>query len=316
MALRRRVGGCLLEGCIFSPAVGSAGGLLVMWNDNEFKVSSSYLSSRIIAIFGKFKNVVEECVIINIYGPSTESEKDEFLQGITGQTNLIDLPLVGGTFTWCNNREESTWVRLDRFLISGNFLTCCPNVVQRLLPRSISDHNPVSLEDSYVDWGPKPFRFYNYLLEEEGFEDLVKSSMVDLMERNNRRGILSILQGTKKSIRNWSSRKFNGISDSIETLEGRINEVELKAQGSNLSPQEWEQVKQSRSNLWRLYRIEESVWFQRARTRWIKGGDRNTRFFHLCALNRNRRNAITSLKINGTVVSDPSLIKTHISDFF
>ncbi|KAE8690507.1 Protein phosphatase 2C 70 [Hibiscus syriacus] len=112
-----------------------------------------------------------------------------------------------------------------------------------------------------TDWGPKPFRFYNYLLEEEGFEDLVKSSMVDLMERNNRRGILSILQGTKKSIRNWSSRKFNGISDSIETLEGRINEVELKAQVSSFS-QEWEQVKQSRSNLWRLYRIEESVWEQ------------------------------------------------------
>ncbi|KAE8698885.1 Phospholipid-transporting ATPase 3 [Hibiscus syriacus] len=358
MALRRRIGGCLLEGCIFSPAVGPAGGLLVMWNDNEFKVSSSYLSSRIIAIFGKFKNVVEECVIMNIYGPSTESEKDEFyrellefvsaqsnllciggdfntyldpaekmgrsqnwhsvdiFRNFLQQTNLIDLLLVGGTFTWCNNREESTWVRLDRFLISGNFLTCFPNVVQRLLPRSISDHNPVSLEDSYVDWGPKPFRFYNYLLEEEGFEELVKSSMVDLMERNNRRGIFSILQGTKKSIRNWSSREFNGISDSIETLEGRINELELKAQGSNLSPQEWDQVKQFRSNLWRLYRIEESVWFQRARTRWIKGGDRNTRFFHLCALNKNRRNAITSLKINGTVVLDPSLIKTHISDFF
>jgi hypothetical protein len=31
---------------------------------------------------------------------------------------LMDLPLVGGTYSWSNNRESSSWSRIDRFLVS------------------------------------------------------------------------------------------------------------------------------------------------------------------------------------------------------
>ncbi|KAE8729397.1 hypothetical protein F3Y22_tig00003715pilonHSYRG00041 [Hibiscus syriacus] len=152
--------------------------------------------------------------------------------------------------------------------------------------------------------------------KEEGFEDLVKSSLDDLRGRKKRSDIFSILQGTKKSIRNLSGRKLYGISESISELEMKINDLEFKAQCGNLSHQEWDQMMQFRSNLWRLYRIEESIWFQKSRTRLIKDGDKNTRFFHLSALNRSKRNEISSLKINGYVVSDPHSIKLHISNFF
>ncbi|KAE8702415.1 hypothetical protein F3Y22_tig00110482pilonHSYRG00005 [Hibiscus syriacus] len=122
--------------------------------------------------------------------------------------------------------------------------------VQSLLPKSLSDHNPVSLEDKAVNWGPKPF-----------------------------------------------SSKFTGIPESISDLERKINELDLIAQGGILSKQEWDQLRLCRTNLWRLYRTEESIWFQKSRARWIKEGDRNTRFFHLSALNRSKRNEILSLKI-------------------
>ncbi|KAE8717707.1 hypothetical protein F3Y22_tig00110032pilonHSYRG00029 [Hibiscus syriacus] len=295
--------GNFLKGGVFSSTNETAGGLFVLWNENEFEVSNSHISGRFIAIFGKFKTMEDECVIINVYGPSIESEKEEFFRELVEFVSTQTISIcIGGDFN----------LYLDPAEKLGSFR----RVVQRLLPRSLSDHNPVSLEESSVEWGPKPFRFFNYLLEEEGFEDLVKSTMDGLRERNKRSGIFSIIQGTKKSIRIWSSRKFNGISESIEDSKRKINELEFKAQGSNFSTQEWEQVKRHRSDLWRIYRIEESIWFQKARTRWIKDEDRNTRFFHLCALNRSRRNAITSLKINGSVVSDPILIKTHISEFF
>jgi hypothetical protein len=32
--------------------------------------------------------------------------------------NLMDLPFVGGTFTWSNNQESSSWSIIDRLLVS------------------------------------------------------------------------------------------------------------------------------------------------------------------------------------------------------
>ena len=32
--------------------------------------------------------------------------------------DMMDLPLVGGTFTWLNNQDTPSWLRIDRFLVS------------------------------------------------------------------------------------------------------------------------------------------------------------------------------------------------------
>ncbi|KAE8705601.1 hypothetical protein F3Y22_tig00110419pilonHSYRG00004 [Hibiscus syriacus] len=320
-ALRRRLGGRFLNGGTFVTAVGSVGGLLVLWNDKDFEVSNSHLSGRFIAVFGKFKNSSEECVIINVYGPSIDSEKEEFfrdvgfcccsncgnlhwgdlnvyldpaeklgksqnwlsidiLRNFLNQTNLIDLPMVGGRTYY-----------LGPYLITILYYWR-KNMLIGALNRS---------------------DFFNYLLEEEGFDDVVKLSLDNLRESKKRRGIFSFLQETKKSIRNWSGRKFYRISDSISELELKINDIEFTAQSSVLLNKRGS-VMQFKSNLWRLYRIEESIWFQKSRARWIKDGDRNTRFFHLSALNRSKRNEITSLNFNGFVVSDPKVIKLHIAE--
>lgn len=47
-----------------------------------------------------------------------------------------------------------------------------------------------------------------------------------------------------------------------------------------------------------LLKQKEIYWRQRAKTRWLKQGDNNTKFFHAYATNRKRRNFIQSLKIN------------------
>ncbi|KAE8729878.1 hypothetical protein F3Y22_tig00003096pilonHSYRG00052 [Hibiscus syriacus] len=190
-SLRRRIGENTLNGGSFAPAVGSAGGLMVLWNDKEFEVSNSHLNGRFIAVYGKFKNSREECVIINVYGPSIDSEEAKFFREL---------------------------------LVFVSAQTC-------------------------------------------------QSAL-------------------------------------------GINDLEVIAQGGVISQQEWNQLMQSRTVLWRLYRTEESIWFQKSRAKWIKDADINTKFFHLLVLNRIKRNEITSLKINDSIVSDPQSIKSPIVDFF
>lgn len=69
----------------------------------------------------------------------------EFVQFID-ELGMIDLPLVGGRFTWCRYSSPPTFCRLDRFLLIEDFLAKFPDVVQKLWPRSLFDHCPISLE--------------------------------------------------------------------------------------------------------------------------------------------------------------------------
>jgi hypothetical protein len=44
------------------------------------------------------------------------------------------------------------------------------------LDRDVSDHCPLVLRYSSQLWGPKPFRFNNFLLDHPGFSEIVARS--------------------------------------------------------------------------------------------------------------------------------------------
>ncbi|KAK2659847.1 hypothetical protein Ddye_006380 [Dipteronia dyeriana] len=79
---------------------------------------------------------------------------------------VVDIPLHGMSYTWTNNRERSSWARLDRFLCTPLFLYWFPSIVQKGFCRSISDHNLILLEVPKEDWGHRPFRIQNVWLED------------------------------------------------------------------------------------------------------------------------------------------------------
>jgi hypothetical protein len=87
---------------------------------------------------------------------------------------LMDIPLEGGKFTWSNNRETPTMSQIDRFLYSGEWEDRYPTVVQKRLPKVLSDHFPIILESGKFMRGKWPFRFETMWLQVEGFGELVR----------------------------------------------------------------------------------------------------------------------------------------------
>ena len=87
----------------------------------------------------------------------------------------MDIPLIGGQFTWSNNQEDEIWSRIDRFLISPSWEDHYPEVLQKRLTRLCSDHFPLLLECGESRGGKKYFKFENMWLKYEGFGDKVKS---------------------------------------------------------------------------------------------------------------------------------------------
>ncbi|KAL4379818.1 hypothetical protein GQ457_02G032950 [Hibiscus cannabinus] len=54
---------------------------------------------------------------------------------------------------------------------------------------------------------------------------------------------------------------------------------------------------------------EESLWFQRSRSRWIQDGNQNTRFYHQATKARQRRRNVTMIKLANGACDNPDLIK-------
>jgi len=89
--------------------------------------------------------------------------------------------------------EENTWYRpngkaksrLDRFLISFEWLQQWPGSKQYVLDRQISDHCALVLKSNVVDWGPKPFRFLDIWQEDKEFENFIKSKWESYLVQGN-----------------------------------------------------------------------------------------------------------------------------------
>ncbi|KAK3217753.1 hypothetical protein Dsin_011723 [Dipteronia sinensis] len=118
------------------------------------------------------------------------------------QMGVVDIPLQRSKFTWSNNRVKEAWARLDRFIISPDILDWFPDLVQKCLPRRLSDHNSIMLGSLPVDWGPCPFRFYNWWMEDN-----------DLM---------------KEAIRGWKDCKRGGFKDIVLALKTRAVKSHIK----------------------------------------------------------------------------------------
>ncbi|KAK3206960.1 hypothetical protein Dsin_021006 [Dipteronia sinensis] len=61
---------------------------------------------------------------------------------------------------------------------------------------------------------------------------------------------------------------------------------------------------------------DEQMWRQKSRVKWLKEGDKNTKFFHCMANSRRRSNFIGDIMFEGVRVSEPSQVKCGIFNFF
>ncbi|KAE8663254.1 hypothetical protein F3Y22_tig00112989pilonHSYRG00048 [Hibiscus syriacus] len=84
--------GNLLKGVLISLAQRSAGGLICMWNENVFQVKGQHVHSRFLVLVGNFMDDQKEYVFINVYGPSSESEKGRVLWGAVELWEVVSDP--------------------------------------------------------------------------------------------------------------------------------------------------------------------------------------------------------------------------------
>ncbi|KAK2662892.1 hypothetical protein Ddye_001466 [Dipteronia dyeriana] len=98
----------------------------------------------------------------------------------------------------------AAWACLDCFLISLEILSWFPNLVQRGLNRSLSDHNVVTIGGEKVEWGPSPFSFVNSWLQ---LRDLMNEALMvwkeTKKEGTTRVSLAAKVKASKCRVKNW-----------------------------------------------------------------------------------------------------------------
>jgi hypothetical protein len=248
---------------------------------------------------------------------STRNEIVEFGDFVQAM-NLIDMPVLGRQFTWFHSNGIAM-SRLDRLMVSEDWLSLWRDSSLWVLPRTVSDHCTILVKFSIVDWGPRPFRFNNHWLQHREFNGLVEN----FWRQSNLTGWMAFilkekLKGLKNCIREWNKVTYGVVDSKIDNLVEGIRVLDVKSELEGLSAEEVLLRKKLFADMWHLRISKESVLSQRSRQTWLREGDLNTRFFHASVKVRNIRNHISALRVGDTDewIESTAGIRKAATDYF
>ena len=226
--------------------------------------------------------------------------------GYSGHFWTFEKKVVGGSYTRC---------RLDRALANAGWMNKFPMASVSHLTCATSDHAPILVEFGDTDrlQAQKSFKYEVMWESHEGFKDVVladwEASPPCLSVEDLKQKLQTISQGLVK----WSRDTFGSVRKEIKRLKKELED--LRADPARIAPSHNElKINQ---NLIEVYHREEVMWRQRSRIEWLTAGDRNTKFFHLRASIRRKKNMIKALQNSlGVVVDDPAELRALANEFY
>ncbi|XP_071712699.1 uncharacterized protein [Rutidosis leptorrhynchoides] len=164
------------------------------------------------------------------------------------RNSLIEVSINGRKFTRISD-DGTKFSKLDRFLVSNNFINLWDDLSINVLDRMESDHCPLILRDGLTDFGPKPFKIFDEWLNKEGIDKViiegwkkeVRSRKKDCMFRDK-------LKNVKADLTDWSKKEFGNLDEEISTLKNVAQYWELKAESGTLSENDPKCWLESRKN--------------------------------------------------------------------
>jgi hypothetical protein len=202
-------------------------------------------------------------------------------------------------------------------LVSPEWFNVWGNPSAWVVPRDVSDHCPIILHYDLADWGPKPFRFNNFWLKNKKFKELV----VDTWGSQNFTGWMGYilkdrLKGLKNVIKGWNVEVYGRPTERKKCLVDQILALDLKSEVTGLSGEEVVVRRRLFDELWVVLKSIDASIFQRSRSKWLKEGDTNNKYFHSCVKSRGRMNKISALITDNGWVEGPLNVRQATVSFF
>nr|XP_023879274.1 uncharacterized protein LOC111991717 [Quercus suber] len=267
-------------------------------------------------VFGDFNEIThieEKCG-----GAERNANQMEAFRNALDNCDLRDLGFVGQRFTWCNGRfgDQRTLVRLDRMVANNRWTALFQQAKVCHRSMSSSDHCLLALylaPQLRRRRGKAQFRFESMWARDVGCRDVVEmawsvdSTVGDCYSTQDRiRNCQHQLQWWGKNVFGNLKKQINEKQTSLQCLENR-----------NTLHEDAVNIQSLRREINELLERESAMWKQRSKSFWYQSGDRNTRFFHTIASQRQQKNRITGLEDNnGVWQGDEENIQSIILNYF
>ena len=233
--------------------------------------------------------------------------------------DLKKIVMSGRQYTWAGPGDNLTFEKLDRVLVSTDWEDKFPLSTVEARDRNISDHTPLVLNTgaSTHQTEQRPFKFERGWLIRDGFYDVVaniwqsENSGCSPLERWQNK-----IRRLRQHLRGWAKHIAGAYRKEKKRLLALLDDLDKKAENAPLSDQDINLKHYLKERLVLLLREEEIKWYERAKVKTLLEGDDNTRFFHLVANGKHRKQHIYRLENDqGAVVGDDQL-KSHITQYY
>ena len=113
-------------------------------------------------------------------------------------------------------------------------------------------------------------------------------------------------------MKQWNKQQFGDTAKKVQQLESALNKIEISSNDRQLTPSELAARKKMQEDLWSAAQAHESLLRQKARSKWLREGDCNSRYFHLIMNSKRRSNTVKGVFIDGVWVDDPIRVKEEV----
>ncbi|KAJ9536534.1 hypothetical protein OSB04_un000286 [Centaurea solstitialis] len=231
---------------------------------------------------------------------------------------VVDIVYTGVNYTWTQKPRggEGLHRKLDRILANTDFLSKFDGSSASFQPRGLSDHAVGILEVKCVKCKRNVgFKFDNFVADNVDFLEVVASEWRQPVFGSFMHKLLTHLKRLKKPLRCLRGR-CGDVSKRVLALKEELEAVQLSCDMDPQNPDLMEDLAHMYLAYEKALMDEESYFRQRAKVKWIREGDCNTKFFHNVVKERRGRNFIRTIAgSDGIFVHDDAVGELFLEHF-
>jgi len=244
-----------------------------------------------------------------VRGCSRQRKEIDIFNCFIENNGLLDIPFVGKKYTWFKSNGTAK-SRLDRILVSQEWLQIWPASKQYVQQRTVSDHCALVVKSLDKDWGPKPFRSFDAWFMEPNFLTMVKEKWKSYNVQGKQYVKLKDkLKLQKLDLKMWSRNTYGCLESNKKHIVKEIEELDGKDDNDALTGDGNMRRLELFSQLGLVDKKIDSMYRQKTRLNWLKYGDINSKFFHLAIRWRRLRNEVKGVEVDSQWCEEPEVVR-------